>query len=176
MYSQLPAFLRSVAKKGVAGRAWGRRLHRKVESYAPLDVGFDADATYELTDLQAAGLAWLGQQRHFARLLGADSEGRLATLDGDVFNVQRTRTLAALGEVFGLAIDERRAQTLAQAPVFATHSKQGGDFSAIAAQEEAALAGPLIEREIEMVADWTMQVAGRLDGPKLPLGRPLFAS
>jgi hypothetical protein len=173
LFSQLPAFLRSLAKKGLQGRMWGRRLYPKVEHYAPLALGLDGGTLYELTDLQAAGLAWLAQQRHLAGLLAADTDGRFATLDSDVFNANRARTFAALGKFFGLEIDERRAQALAEAELFATHSKQRGDFAAIAAQQEAALAGGMIEEEIETIAAWVMRIAAGLP-PVVPLRTSLF--
>ncbi|ANY19847.1 hypothetical protein A6F68_01330 [Tsuneonella dongtanensis] len=174
MTSGLAEFLRSVAKKGLRGRLWARRLFARVDGYAPIGLALDGTARYELTDMQAAGLAWLGQQRQLAWVADRDTACRVASLDGDAFNAHRPATFAALGEFFGLPIDDQRAVELAQAPIFQSHSKQGGDFAEIAAREEAAVSGAMIDQEIELVAAWVMHLAGQLQGPPVPLGRPLI--
>lgn len=173
MSNDLPVFLRSVARKGLMGRNWGRKLFLELQSYAGLDFRMEPRETFAMTDMQAAGLAWLLNQRFFALHLGGHMQGvspeRLRLLDGDRFDVERERTLAAVFAHLGVAVPEGLPAQLAQGPVFGQHAKLGGEF----AGDDAAGTDPKLEEEIGQVGQWTGLIAQQA-GLSLPLAQTLF--
>jgi hypothetical protein len=158
MTNPLPAFLAAVVRKGMMGRRWGRQLYLELMGYAGMDLGMDAREQFAMTDLQAAGLAWFLNQRYFAMLLDRYPE-RLRTLDGDVFDARRAETLGAVAQWFALPLDAAHAARVAEGPVFATHSKRGGDFGATAAKDSKRAHSPLVEEEIAQVGQWIAMIA-----------------
>lgn len=158
MTNPLPSFLAAVVRKGMMGRRWGRQLYLEMMGYAGVDLGMDGREQFSMTDLQAAGLAWFLNQRYFAMLLDR-YPGRLRTLDGDVFNTRRTETLAAVAQLFDLPLDAARAAEVVEGPVFARHSKRGGDFTATEARDSERAQSPLVEEEIAQVAQWIGLIA-----------------
>jgi hypothetical protein len=173
MSNDLPVFLRSVARKGLMGRNWGRKLFLELQGYAGLDFGMEPRETFAMTDMQAAGLAWLLNQRFFALHLGGHMQGvspeRLRLLDGDRFDAARERTLAAVCAHFGVRVPDGLPVQLAQGPVFGQHAKLGGDF----AGDEAAGSDPKLEEEVAQVGQWIGLIAQQA-GLTLPLAQTLF--
>lgn len=173
MSNDLPVFLRSVARKGLMGRNWGRKLFLEMQSYAGMDFGMDPRETFAMTDMQAAGLAWLLNQRFFALHLAGQVQGvapdRLRMLDGDRFDTAREATLAAAFGHFGVAVPDGLPTRLAAGPVFSQHAKLGGEF----AGDDAEGINPQLEEEIAQVGQWTGLIAQQA-GLKLPLAQTLF--
>lgn len=172
MSHDLPVFLRAVARKGLLGRNWGRKLFLELQSYAGMEFGMDPRESFAMTDMQAAGLAWFLNQRFFALHLAGQVDGvrpeRLRTLDGDRFDAARADTLAAVLAHFGVTVPDRLAQRLAAGPVFAQHAKLGGDFSG----DDGGEHDPRLTEEIEQVGQWIGLIAGQA-GLKLPLAQTL---
>lgn len=166
MSNALPAFLRSVNRKGMMGRRWGRQLYWEVQGYAPLDMGMDARETFAMTDMQAAGAAWLLNRRLFAdvtvRFGGTGETARVMPLDGDAFNTARTKTIAAIADFTGTPLTPQQAEQAATSPIFTTHAKQGGDFAAQEAGANQASTSAAVEEEIAKVAEWVELIAGQL--------------
>lgn len=158
MTNPLPAFLAAVVRKGMMGRRWGRQLYLEMMSYAGMDLGMDAREQFAMTDLQAAGLAWFLNQRYFAMLLDRYPD-RLRTLDGDVFNARRADTITAIASLFELPLDAAQAAGVVEGPVFSTHAKRGGDFSATEAMDSERAQSPLVEEEIAQVGQWVELIA-----------------
>src|SRR4029453_4682467 len=52
LYSDLPPFLRSLVKRGLFGRIFGRRLYSYVASWTSLDFGYTPAETFCQTTLQ----------------------------------------------------------------------------------------------------------------------------
>lgn len=173
MSNDLPVFLRSVARKGLMGRNWGRKLFLELQSYAGMDFGMDPRETFAMTDMQAAGLAWLLNQRFFAMHLGGQVQGvapdRLRTLDGDRFDASRGETLAATFSHFGMTVPDGLPAQLAKGPVFSQHAKLGGDF----AGDDTAGVDPRLKEEIAQVGQWVGLIAQQA-GLRLPLPQTLF--
>ncbi|MFL6830452.1 MAG: hypothetical protein ACJ8D5_07525 [Sphingomicrobium sp.] len=159
LYAPLPRFLKSVASKGMWGRIWGRRLYSSLSRRSSGgDLGLSEAERFELTDLQAAALAWLLHHAEAADLL-ARFPARVRTLDSTIFLARHAETLAAVARHFALDADERQWQGVAEGPVFKSHSKElGRGFS----PEEASDPGPVmpaVAEEIAMVDTWARAVA-----------------
>lgn len=173
MSNDLPVFLRSVARKGLMGRNWGRKLFLELQGYAGMDFGMDPRESFAMTDMQAAGLAWLLNQRFFALHLGGQVPGiapeRLRLLDGDRFDAAREETLAAVLDHFGAALPAGLPAMLAEGPVFAQHAKLGGDF----AGDDTGGIDPRLEEEIGQVGQWVGLIAQQ-GGLDLPLPQTLL--
>lgn len=165
-------FLRSVHKKGMFGRRWGRRLYSHVMQFAPLDLGMSDSDKFEATDLQYAGLAWFLQQRHFAMLLDGGIGNRMRSLESDAFNKSRGQTLTAIDQLMGLGMGDAAIAEMVAGPVFTTHSKGGGDIGERLEAEAKAADSAVVEEEIAMVAQWIGQI-GQQAGVG-GLTRPLF--
>ena len=168
----LKGFLGSVAKKGLMGRRWARRLHLHVSKYAPLDLGLTPAEAHELTDLQIAGLAWLLHQRHFAALLEQFPARQLATLTSESIGAEPAAAIHAVARHFGIAFDLKQAEAVASGPLFDRHAKLGTDYRSTVAREDAAALSPVIMDEIEKTSTWIEHIAAhaRLN---LPVSRPL---
>ncbi|MGB3797982.1 MAG: hypothetical protein WA957_16985, partial [Alteraurantiacibacter sp.] len=51
MTNGLAPFLRSVSRRGLMGRRWGRQLYLEMMGYAAMDLGMDAREQFSMTDL-----------------------------------------------------------------------------------------------------------------------------
>lgn len=171
MTNPLDTFLRSVARKGMMGRRWGRNLFLEMQSYAGMDFGMDPRESFAMSDMQAAGLAWFLNQNYFAALLAGPDGTRLKVLDGDVFNTARSQTIAATLEFAGQPIASEQAEAAAASGVFAVHSKRGGAFDG--AEEAAAIADDKLSEEIGQVSEWVSMIAGQMPH-QIPLKQTLF--
>lgn len=168
LYSDLGTLLRSLVKRGMWGRIWGRKLFRSAGAWTSLDFGYDAGEMFELTDLQVAGLAWLMQIHHFneaVRTLG----DRVMTVDSADFTADPAATLGQVSRLFGIDLDKPELDAIAEGPVFSRHSKFSQlDYSVGAreADHEAAVAAH--GEEIDMVVKWVGAVAGHCGVPLRP--------
>lgn len=173
MTSGLGAFLRSVAKKGMEGRIWARRLNQEISSYAELDLGFSYDEKMRLTDMQVTALTWLLHQRHFAMILRTPFRDRFRTLDSALFNDRKTESFRAIAEHFDLDLKDDEIDRLVSGPVFSSHAKQGGDYEETMAEQAKKASSPIIEEEIGYVEKWGEHIAGQLE-LEIPVSQPLF--
>lgn len=164
MSNPVTPFLKSVRKRGLMGHRWGRGLYMEMQGYSPLDFGMPPNEVFAMTDLQVAGAAWLLNQHYFTRLLSTDLASRLRTLDGDYFNAQRGKTIAAVLEFCGIAGHD--AAALEDNEVFSRHSKLGG-----AVAEHDADASTQVE--IAQVSHW-LDLIGNQIGLSLPVGQTLL--
>lgn len=174
LHAPLPSFLRSLAKKGLWGRNWGRRLYALLARDGGRRFGFSDAEIFEQTDLQIAALAWLIQQRQFAdlaRLMPA----RVRTLDSETLLADPAGVMAGAAALFGFDLPAAEAERIAAGPAFSQHAKQigrGYDSTARAAEQAAVQAAH--EEEIDMVCQWAAAVA-RHGGIQLTLPLPLLA-
>ncbi|MEO0439500.1 MAG: hypothetical protein AAF067_01365 [Pseudomonadota bacterium] len=173
MHSGLGAFLRSVAKKGMEGRIWARRLNQEITSYAALDLGLSDDEKMRLTDLQVTALTWLLHQRHFAMVLRTPFRDRFRTLDSALFNDQKAESFRTIANHFSFNLADEQIDQLVGGPVFSSHAKQGGDYAETIADQAKKAASPIIEEEIGYVEKWGEHIAEQLD-MGIPISQPLF--
>jgi hypothetical protein len=175
LYSPLPDFLRSVAKKGLFGRVWARRSLAFHGRRPAFDPGYSEQDRWLHTDLQVAALGWLHQQARFARLVREQPAGRVATLDSVTLLARRQEMLAAVDRLFGLGLPSATVAAIADGPVFARDSKSHDKaFDASAREREHAAAAQAHGDEIAMVVKWAEAVAAHVGVPMRP-GAPLLA-
>ncbi len=174
LYSPLPDYLRSIAKKGLFGRTWARRLLASLLRMPEYDAGFSEAERWEHSDLQVAALAWLQQQAQFARLLREQPRGRLASLDSKTLLADPERTMAGVSALFGLGLDPGQVSAIAWGPIFASDSKRHDQkFDAERRAEEHARTEAAHGEEIAMVVKWAEAVAAHVGVP-LRLDAPLL--
>ena len=155
MTNPVSPFLQSVRKRGLMGHRWGRRLYLEMQGYAGIDLGMSPEEQFSMTDLQAAGLAWLLNQNYFTRLASGPLKPRIRTLDGDYFNEHRGEAIEAVLAFAGVDPGGPGSEMLSLDHAFAEHSKLGGKVDQRNADEAAA-------EEIEHVRHWLGLIAGQL--------------
>jgi len=162
LYSDVRTLLTSLLKRGMWGRIWGRRLFWSAGSWTSLALGYDAEQTFVLTDLQALALGWLMQMRHFAEVAQRMGE-RVTIVDSADFLADPGRTLRGVNRLFGLGIDDPTIDQVVGGPTFARHSKfseRGYGLDERAADQGAAQSAH--QEELEMVVKWVESVAAHL--------------
>ncbi|WP_338241592.1 hypothetical protein [Aurantiacibacter hainanensis] len=167
MTNDLPSFLRSVARRGLMGRRWGRQLYLEMMGYAGMDFGMDPREQFSMSDLQAASLGWFLSQRYFAGLRAGPQGARLKLLDGDRFDIERAATLEAVFDHAGMAVSPERIEQVVDGPRFRSHSKLGGEFA------DGDGTPAIVTEEIEQMQQWTGMIAQQA-GLAVPLGQTLF--
>lgn len=168
MTNPLASFLKAVDKRALMGRRWGRQLYLEVMGYAGMDLGMDGREQFSMTDLQAAGLAWFLSQRMYSMMLAGPEGKRLRVLDGDRFDADRADTVEAVLDLAGLNYDPVKIEAVVDGPLFRSHAKLGGEFSA----EDAAPA-PAFAQECDQVGQWIGMIAQQA-GVEAPVRHTLF--
>lgn len=171
LHAPLAAFVGSIARKEIEGRAWVRELMWSlIRMGQAARFNFTEEELYRQTDLQVAALGWLSQQALFAEV--AQRHSGLRTLDSETLVSKPKETLAALAALFEIEID---ADAAAAGPAFRTHSKDSRDYSAEERARERERGQSLHAREIEMVLEWAMKVAEHAAVP-MSLPAPLLGN
>ena len=168
LHSDLPTLLRSLVKKGIWGRIFGRKLLRSAGAWTSINFGFDAGQTFELTDLQIAGLSWLMQIHHFgevARRMG----DRVLIVDSADFMADPAATIGRAAALFGIELDQTAAAAIAKGPVFSRHSKfSQRDYSVDAREAEHDAVVAAHGEGIAIVVRWVEAVAVHCGIPLIP--------
>jgi hypothetical protein len=166
VYSDLDTFLRSIARRGMAGRFYARQLFYGFAQTIPLEPAFTSDELMVQTDLQLAAQVWLMQMSFLESLVRRHGASRIRIINGDAFLRDPQRALARLAPHFKLQLDEQRAAEIVAAPVFQEHAKQlGTAFNADAQRaQNDNLSAALIE-EVAAAKDWAQKLAGRCRAP-----------
>lgn len=159
LWSDLPTLLRSLVKRGMWGRIWGRKLFRSAGAWTTLKFGYDPGETFELTDLQVAGLAWLMQIHHFGEV-ARSMVSRVATVDSSDFLADPATPLGRVAGLFGLDLKKSEISAIANGPVFSRHSKfSQRDYSIDEREAEHDAAVAAHGEEIDLVVKWVTAVA-----------------
>jgi hypothetical protein len=157
LYSPLPAFLRSLASKGLFARVWARKLGFALAMLPEIDPGFSDQDRWLQTDLQVAALGWLQQQAQFARLVRTHGS-RILTADSTSLLADLPNAMARLADFFGL--DRAALKAAANSPARFEDSKRHGlAFDAEARASAQATAQAAYGDEIDKVVTWAEAVA-----------------
>ena len=166
MTNSVSPFLQSVRRRGLMGHRWGRRLYLEMQSYAGVDLGMSPEEQFSMTDLQAAGLAWLLNQNYFTQLASSVFGNRIRTLDGDFFNSNREDTIRAVLAFARLDPNEIGPDGISLESAFATHAKLGGK---LAEQDN----GTAHTEEIGQVRQWLELIAEQMN-VEMPIRQTLL--
>lgn len=168
LYSDVETFLRSLLKRGMFGRIFGRKLLAQLRSWSPLDFGYGPDELLQLTDVQAAALAWLMQIHHFDAIARAFGD-RVSLLDSPALLADPAAAIDRAQTLFGLGLDRNEVEAIASGPVFSKHSKFADrDYSPEAREKEHQAASAAYSEELEMVVKWIEAVAAQVGAPLKP--------
>jgi hypothetical protein len=175
LHAPLAGFLLSIAASGQGGRAWARRLAALLARKPELAGGIGKNQVATQGDLHVAAWAWLQQQARFARLVGDQPAGRIATLDSDTLLADPAGSLAALTHHFGIELEAGAVAAIVEGPAFTRNSKRPqDDFDAAAKREQRAVARLAHGAEIDAAIAWAERAAAdngvpmRLASPLLP--------
>jgi hypothetical protein len=161
LYAPLPAFLTSIARKGMTGRLWARELLSRQLADGYVDLGFTPHDYLLQTDLQAAAVGWLAQHKLFATM-AARWPDRVRTLDSEVLVARPVEALLAIARLFDLTLDARAAAQIVDV-AFTRNAKDGSAFAEGQRASERAAGEAVHADEIEKVATWAEVVARAAD-------------
>ena len=168
LHSDVETFLRSLLKRGMFGRIFGRRLFTQLRGWSPLDFGYGADELLQLTDVQATALAWLMQIHHFDAMARAFRD-RVLVLDSAALLADPAAAIDKAQTLFELGLDQSQIHAIATGPAFSKHSKfSDRDYSAHARETEHKAATETHAEELGMVVKWIEAVASQIGAPLRP--------
>lgn len=166
LYSDLPSFVLSIARRGERGRAFARALFWEIAGDGHAQFGWPMEKLFKLSDLEIAALAWHMQIETLSRAWSQLEPGRATTLDCDAFLHSPEETLAALDTFFGFGLGERVLAFARKAGPHAKHADR--EFTAVARREEHQEAREQIGPILNEIIAWSYQVC-----PSTPRGVPL---
>ena len=168
LYSDLETLVRSLLKRGMFGRIFGRRLFSQLLGWSPINLGYSPEELLQLTDVQAIGLAWLMQIAHFDSIARAFGD-RVLVLDSAELLGDPCTAIGRIQELFGLGLSHGEVEAVAAGPAFARHSKfSDRDYSAEERQREHDATTEAHSEEIAMVVKWIEAVAAQVGAPLSP--------
>jgi hypothetical protein len=171
LYAPLDTFLISVARKGVACRAWVRTL---AERYLPLGMFEPLSLTpadlFLQTDLQLAASCWLAQHLLFARLMAKIGPARLRPLNAEVMLGDTVSAIMMVAHQFDLGLRPGDTDKIAAGEAFGRHSKDGTAFSAVDRNNQYSIARQAYAGEIDIIITWAEEFARQLELPGEFLG------
>jgi len=169
LYSDVGTFLRSLLKRGMFGRIFGRKLFNQLRKWSPVDFGYSPDELFEQTDVQVSALAWLLQIHHFDAIARAFGPDRVMLLDSADLLADPAGSLQRVQALFGLGLGEQQVETIASGPVFTRHSKfPDRDYSPEAREQDHKAASDVHDEELSMAVKWIEAVAAQLSLPLKP--------
>lgn len=155
LHLPLPTYLASIARKGLEGRLWARKLFGTLRSARLTGIGFTEEEFFEHTDLQVAADCWL----ILHGIMGTTARrfpDRVRVADGETLIARPAPSLAAIARHFELDLEAGASASTAGSD---RHSKTGETFDPgirIAELNAAAVAN---RSEIDIVVDWARRVA-----------------
>jgi hypothetical protein len=169
LYSDVETFIRSLLKRGMFGRIFGRQLFTQLRAWSPVQFGYSPDELLQQTDAQVAALAWLMQIQHFDAVARAFGPGRVMVLDSASLLGDPAAALGKAQNLFGLGLTAEQVRAIASGPVFSRHSKFAGrDYDAAAREQEHRAAAEAHADELQMVVQWIQAVAQQIGAPMQP--------
>ena len=171
LHAPLQSFLTSIARKGMWGRLWVRELLSRQLTDGLVQLGFEPKDHLLHTDLQAAAVGWLAQQKLFATLAAQWPE-RVRTLDSETLVARPSDSLRASSELFGLGVSEEEIAA-SVAEVFSRNAKDGSAFAPSQREADRRAGEALHAEEIGKVTVWAEAVANTANVP-MTLPAPLL--
>lgn len=162
LYSDVRTLLRSLLKRGMWGRIWGRKLFQSASSWSSIDLGYTEEEKFILTDLQALALGWLLQIHQFGEIARQMAE-RIVVINSEEFLAKPAATLLEVGRLFELDLDESEVAGIVNGRAFAKHSKfSGRSYGQNDRGADHDAAESAHHEELEMVVKWVEAVASHM--------------
>jgi hypothetical protein len=169
LYSDVGTFLRSLLKRGMFGRIFGRRLFNQISKWNSIDLGFTPEQLLEQTDVQIAALAWLMQIRNFDSVARAFGPERVIVIESNELLGSPESAVGRAQALFDLGLSRDEVGAIASGPAFFRHSKFADrDYDAEARAREHEAAENAHSEELEMVVKWIEAVAAQVGAPMRP--------
>lgn len=174
LWSGLETFLGAIVRRGAGGRAFARQVFQGFADAIPLDPTFSREELLIQTDLQLAAQVWLMQMAFLSSVVRRHGPARIRVLNSDTFLAHPARTLTALSQHFGLALDTERCVEIAGGAVFREHAKQPlAPFDAAAHHAQNQALDAAHANEIVVTKAWAVELARQCNVP-LALPDTLF--
>ncbi len=173
LYSDLPSFILSIAKRSERGRSFARRLFWEIAGDGHAQIRWPMEQLFTRSDLEIAALVWHMQMETLSRAWSQVESGRAVSLDCDAFLDSPTETLIALDRFFGFGLEESD-------PAFSgfghtSHAKHADRvFSAGARREEQVRAHEQVGAILDEIIAWSYEVCPST-ARGVPLPQPLVA-
>lgn len=165
LHSDLDAYLRALARRGQAGRSFGRMVAKH----------FGDGAMPARSDFEAAAQGWLAQMAIFAELAQRFGGERVRALKDETLLADSAAVLTRLGGFFGLPIDQRQAIAIASGAAFSSHAKEPAlAFDRQTRKAEHAALGERHAEEIAAAMMWARTFSAEAGAP-LSLGDTLLS-
>lgn len=166
LYAPLRSFLASIARKGMWGRLWVRELLSRQLVDGLVELGFEPRDYLLHTDLQAAAVGWLTQQRLFG-MLATQWPERIRTLDSELLVARPAEALAAASSLFGLGLAPAAIAQIVE-NVFSRDAKDGKSFAPGQREAERKAGEAIHADEIDKVSAWAESVAANAGVAMVP--------
>tara|TARA_R110002072_G_scaffold3901_17_gene27989 strand:+ start:794 stop:1819 length:1026 start_codon:yes stop_codon:yes gene_type:complete len=156
LYSDLRAFLLSIAKKGEPGRAFARQLFTIFAMDGHPIAQTQPRELLKLSDLQIAALVWHMQIASFLDAARSGGPEHFASLDGDRFLHAPEPALIAVDNFLDLGLGAEQAHLMASGPMFERDSKDPSQtYSAERRAEEAERTAASIGPALDAIIEWS---------------------
>jgi hypothetical protein len=172
LHAPLRAFITSIARKGMWGRLWVRELLSRQLVDGMVDLGFEPRDYLLHTDLQAAAVGWLAQQKLFAALI-ARWPDRLRSLNSETLVANPQAATAAAAQLFAVSANAEELAVVTAAQ-FSRDAKSGETFGQGQRAADRAAGEAAHAEEIDKVTAWAEAVAANAGVP-MTLPAPLMA-
>lgn len=157
MYAPLRVFLTSIARKGVWGRLWVRKLMAQFLADGFEQFGWSAQDYFAQSDLQVAAIGWLAQFKLFGDVM-AKHPARAMLLNSEALVADPVAHVTAVRAHFGLPRDDVAVRATVER-VFARDAKDNTPFSTEERTARHQAGAAAYAEEIETVIAWTTAVA-----------------
>ncbi|MBS0386048.1 MAG: hypothetical protein JSS00_11940 [Proteobacteria bacterium] len=175
LFSSLDVHLRAIARRGAEGAEMARGFLAGFVDTIPFDGDHIPNLDPRLlTDLQAAGAAWLMNVAYLARVMSRFGPQRVRALNAASLISDPVATLNAVGDFFELSPPDGWAN-IAKGPTFQQHAKKpGAPFNAASYRAQNSEIETLRQAELAMAWQWTKDLAAQVAAP-MELPETLFA-
>lgn len=156
LHAPVDIFLAGMARKGLIGRLWGRKLFIGLRNAGLGELGFDDRALAEQGDLQFAANGWLAMHRLFAAAAREFGQERVRSLGSEALFADPAKAIMRIAEHFRPGHD---ATDLTTNALMTRHAKTGAVYDPQQRRKELTNALAVHGEEIGMIVDWTRKVA-----------------
>jgi hypothetical protein len=157
MHAPLDLFLAGMARKGLVGRLWGRKLFIGLRNAGLAALGYDEHDLFEQGDLQLAANAWLAIHRIMGQLSNTVAPSRLIAIGSEALFADPVAAIERI--VRHLRADDAMTFTATDDALFNRHAKTGERYDPQQRALDLDAALQVHGDEIGMIVGWARKVA-----------------